>query len=75
MTPYYRLAAIVLGSHCIRWASEQLYHQQCAGFISSIFAYGSPTCQSLRWIADTVTTRSIAVVTPLIAGLFKTLEA
>lgn len=43
--------------------------------MSSIFAYGSPTCQSLRWVADTVSTQAITVVTPLIAGALKAIEA
>lgn len=55
-------AAIVVGSHVIRWASERLYYDHCAGFITSIFAYASPTCQGLRWVADTVSTNTFTLI-------------
>ena len=67
-----RLLAIVVGSHIIRWISERLYYEHCAGFVTSIFAYASPTCQGLRWIADTVATNTFALVG---AASLKAIEA
>jgi hypothetical protein len=67
-----RLLAIVIGSHVIRWFSERLYYEHCAGFVTSIFAYASPTCQGLRWIADTVATNTFALVG---AASLKAIEA
>jgi len=57
-----KVIAIVIGSHIIRWLSERLYYENCAGFVTSIFAYSSPTCQGLRWVADTVATNTFALV-------------
>lgn len=51
---WYKVAAIILGSHCVRYASEWLYWNHCSGFISSIFSYNSPSCIGLRWIADSI---------------------
>lgn len=59
---WYKVAAIILGSHCVRYASEWLYWNHCAGFISSIFSYHSPSCIGLRWIADSVSTNMVAIV-------------
>jgi hypothetical protein len=57
-----RLIAVVVGSHVIRWVSEELYHEYCAGFFTSIFAYGSPTCHGFRWVADSITAQTVAIL-------------
>ena len=50
------------GSHITRWAAEYAYFTQCAGFWTSIFAWGSPTCKGLRWAADSVTTNIVTAI-------------
>lgn len=57
-----KLFALVVGSHVVRWMSEELYHAYCAGFFTSIFAYGSPTCHGLRWVADSISTQTVAIL-------------
>lgn len=57
-----KLVAIVVGSHVVRWLCEWLYYENCAGFITSIFAYASPTCHGLRWVADTVSTHTFTLI-------------
>jgi len=57
-----KLTLVVIGSHALRWLSERLYYEQCAGFFTSIFAHGSPTCHGLRWVADSVSLNSVAIV-------------
>lgn len=53
MKLYLKALIVLSASHFVRWASEFLYHKQCGGFFSSMFAYGSPTCTGLRWVSDT----------------------
>ena len=57
-----RLISVLIGSHCIRYASEWMYWNQCAGFVTSIFSYNSPTCVGLRWVADSLTTKTVSVI-------------
>ena len=61
MNIYAKALAIILSSHVVRWAAEYAYFMQCAGFWSSIFAWNSPTCRGLRWVADSVMTNVVAI--------------
>jgi hypothetical protein len=53
---------VIVGSHFVRWGAEYAYFTQCAGFWTSIFAWNSPTCRGLRWVADSVMTNVVAIV-------------
>jgi hypothetical protein len=59
---YLRAAAIILGSHVVRYMAEYMYFTQCAGFWSSIFSWNSPTCKGLRWAADSMMTNVVAII-------------
>lgn len=52
----------LMGSHIMRWTAEYTYFTQCAGFINSIFSWGSPTCKGLRWFADSIATNVVTAV-------------
>jgi hypothetical protein len=62
MNFYTKTLVFLIGSHVVRWAAEYAYFTQCAGFWTSIFAWGSPTCKGLRWLADSVTTNIVTSV-------------
>lgn len=62
MNLYVKAAGFLIGSHVVRWAAEYAYFTQCAGFLNSIFAWGSPTCKGLRWVADSVTTNIVTAM-------------
>lgn len=55
MNLYLKVAAVVVGSHLLRWGSEYMYYTQCGGFFNSIFAWGSPTCRGLKWVSESAT--------------------
>jgi hypothetical protein len=63
MNLYAKAIGIIVGSHFVRWAAEYAYFTQCAGFWSSVFAWNSPTCRGLRWVADSVTTNIVGIIT------------
>jgi len=57
-----KVIAVILGAHTIRWACEELYHMYCSGFITSIFAHSSPTCNGLRWVSTSVSTNLLGII-------------
>jgi hypothetical protein len=59
---YLKAAAVIVGSHFVRYMAEYMYFTQCAGLWNSIFAWNSPTCKGLRWTADSVTTNVVAII-------------
>lgn len=59
---YLKAAAIIVGSHLVRYMAEYMYFTQCAGFWNSIFSWNSPTCKGLRWTADSVMTNTVAMI-------------
>jgi hypothetical protein len=52
MHPGARIAAFILASHALRYASEWVYWHNCAGFMSSVFASGSQSCKALRYVSE-----------------------
>jgi len=62
MNFYAKAIGVIIGSHFVRWATEYAYFTQCAGFWTSIFAWNSPTCRGLRWVADSAMTNVVAIV-------------
>ena len=62
MKVYAKVLAVIVASHCVRWAAEYAYFTQCAGFWNSIFSWNSPTCIGLRWVSDSVMANMIRIV-------------
>jgi hypothetical protein len=62
MNLYAKAIGVIIGSHCVRWAAEYAYFTQCAGFLSSIVSWNSPTCRGLRWVADSAMTNVVVIV-------------
>lgn len=67
MRPIIKALLFALGSHAVRFGAEWLYWKNCTGILVSIFSGGSPACQGLRTVVDTLSTTMInyaaAVVT------------
>jgi hypothetical protein len=63
MNLYAKALGVIIGSHFVRWAAEYAYFTQCAGLWTSIFSWNSPTCRGLRWVADSVTTNVVGIIT------------
>ena len=71
---YKKTAAVLLGSHLVRVASEYMYYHKCSGFFNSIFAFGSPTCKGLRWISDSVMTNVLCIMSNTVALWLKEIK-
>lgn len=67
MNPFYKAILFALGSHVVRFGAEWLYWEKCTGFFVSIFSGGSPACQGLRAVVDTLTATTINYATVLAA--------
>ena len=55
-----------VGSHVMRYGAEWLYWEKCTGFFVSIFSGGSPACQGLRTVVDTLSVSTINCATLLV---------
>jgi hypothetical protein len=62
MNAWTKVLVVVVSSHVVRYVAEYAYFTQCAGFWTSIFAWNSPTCRGLRWVADSVMTNVVTIV-------------
>jgi hypothetical protein len=55
-----------VGSHVMRYGAEWLYWEKCTGLFVSIFSGGSPACQGLRTVVDTLSVSTINCATLLV---------
>ena len=55
-----------VGSHVMRYGAEWLYWEKCTGLFVSIFSGGSPACQGLRAVVDTLSVTTINCATVLV---------
>jgi hypothetical protein len=66
MNPLYKALLFAVGSHVMRYGAEWLYWEKCTGLFVSIFSGGSPACQGLRTVVDTLTVSTINCATVLV---------
>jgi hypothetical protein len=71
MNKYVTFLGIAVCSHVVRCIAEYAYYTQCAGFWNSIFAWNSPTCRGIRWIADSIMTNVVSIVGVQVAKLLE----
>lgn len=50
-----KFIALCVTMHLARCVADYVYWYRCTGFITSIFASGSPMCRGLRQVSDSVT--------------------
>ena len=66
MNPLYKAMLFAVGSHVMRCGAEWLYWEKCTGLFVSIFSGGSPACQGLRAVVDTLSVTTINCATVLV---------
>jgi hypothetical protein len=75
MNSLYKAILFAAGSHVMRYGAEWLYWEKCTGLFVSIFSGGSPACQGLRTVVDTLSVTTIncatviAATTPRMLGM------
>jgi hypothetical protein len=57
----YTITLFLVGCHCVRYATEWVHWNHCAGFINSIFTSKSPTCVGARWVSDVMSTNVLTI--------------
>jgi hypothetical protein len=67
MNSLYKAILFAAGSHVMRYGAEWLYWEKCTGLFVSIFSGGSPACQGLRTVVDTLSVTTINCATVIAA--------